>query len=496
MSNLIFKDHTWTFEQLVAILKEIDTICREEMGLNPYPSQIEIVSAEQMAELSSTHGFANMYKHWSFGKRFLQEHKAYLSGRGGLAYETIIATNPSLAYCMEDNSSTIQALVIAHAAYGHSHVYRNNIYYGNGMDAAYIVPYLEFAKNYIRKCEETYGIGNVEILLDAAHALQYVSAAPLEKRAKTLKEEQERFAARQKAAEADYREIWTTVPENKKTPADAMPERQDWPVPESNLLYFLEKNSPALLPWERELLRIVRVLGQFWYPSMQISVVHESAAVYTHMYTMRRLYEKGFITEAAMLEVADINSGVIYQSNYENWRGWNIYTLGWAIAQDIERICTEPTDEDKKWFPDWAGNQDVMGTLRYAWENFRDESFIRQFLSPKVMRDLKMFRLEDAAEEDYYLVDAIHDDDGYRKIRSALADSYLPERFAPDIRVTKVSDDGTLCLTHYTDEGKPLETTSKRQVMEMITDLWGEAVRMNELTRDGQNSVKAPYLVE
>ena len=121
MSNLIFKDHTWTFEQLVAILKEIDTICREEMGLNPYPSQIEIVSAEQMAELSSTHGFANMYKHWSFGKRFLQEHKAYLSGRGGLAYETIIATNPSLAYCMEDNSSTIQALVIAHAAYGHSH---------------------------------------------------------------------------------------------------------------------------------------------------------------------------------------------------------------------------------------------------------------------------------------------------------------------------------------------------------------------------------------
>lgn len=494
MSNLIFKDHTWTFDQLVAILREIEIIGKEEMGLNPYSSRIEIVSAEQMADLSSTHGFGNLYKHWSFGKRFLQTHKLYLSGRGGLAYETIIATNPSLAYCMEDNSSTLQALTIGHACFGHSHVFRNNIYYDKGVDAADIVSYLEFAKNFIAKCEETYGVARVELVLDAAHALQYVSAAPLDKRPRSLKEEQERFVERQKAADANYNELWQSVPRLKDKPVEAMPERPDWPVPESNVLYFLEKNAPLLLPWEKEILRIVRILGQFWYPSMQISVVHESAAVYSHMYIMRRLYEKGFITAGALLEVADVNASVIYQSDYEHWRGWNIYTLGWAIAQDIERICTNPTEEDKQWFPDWAGNQEPMKTLRYAWENFRDESFIRQFLSPKVMRDLKMFRLEDDFSEPFYLVDAIHDDEGYRAIRSSLADSYLPERFAPDIRVTEIDDDFTLGLTHYTDPGEPLEAASKYHVMSYLTDLWGYPVRMKERTRDGKHNIVAPYV--
>jgi len=495
--SLILKDSSWNFDQLVAILREIEIIGKEEMGLNPYPAQIEIVSAEQMAERSSTHGFANLYKHWSFGKHFLQQHKSYLSGRGGLAYETIIATNPSLAYCMEDNSSTVQALVIAHACYGHGHVFRNNIYYGSGIDAAEIVTYLEFAKNYIAKCEETYGVGQVELVLDAAHALQYVSAAPLEKRPRSLKEEQERFVERQKAADANYHEIWKSVPySGKGKPADAMPERQDWPVPESNILYFLEKNSAVLLPWEKEILRIVRVLGQFWYPSMQISVVHESAAVYTHMYIMRRLHEKGFITDGAMLELADINAGVVYQSDYEKWRGWNIYTLGISISNDMVRICENPTEEDRRWFPDFAGNNDVFGTLRRAWTEYRDESFIRQFLSPQVMRDLKMFRLEDDFSEDYYLVDAIHNDEGYRQIRSALADSYLPSRFAPDIRVTGVDDDFTLRLIHYTEPGQPLENKTKRHVMAMMVDLWGYSVRIEERTTDGKHTVAAAYTAD
>ena len=33
-------------------------------------------------------------------------------------------------------------------------------------------------------------------------------------------------------------------------------------LPEENLLYFLEKHSPALKAWQRETLRIVRTLAQ------------------------------------------------------------------------------------------------------------------------------------------------------------------------------------------------------------------------------------------
>ncbi len=54
--------------------------------------------------------------------------------------------------------------------------------------------------------------------------------------------------------------------------------------------------------------------------------------------------------------------------------GINPYALGFAMMQDIERIALTPTDEDRLWFPDIAGNGDSYGTLREVWANYRDES--------------------------------------------------------------------------------------------------------------------------
>ena len=56
---------------------------------------------------------------------------------------------------------------------------------------------------------------------------------------------------------------------------------------------------------------------------------------------------------------------------------------------------TEPTEEDREWFRDIAGKKDVMGVLRDVWANYRDESFIAQFLSPTLMRQMRMFHLHD-----------------------------------------------------------------------------------------------------
>ena len=49
---------------------------------------------------------------------------------------------------------------------------------------------------------------------------------------------------------------------------------------------------------------------------------------------------------------------------------------------DIRRICESPTEEDKHWFPDIAGS-DWLTTVHFAMKNFKDESFISQYLSPK-----------------------------------------------------------------------------------------------------------------
>ncbi len=51
----------------------------------------------------------------------------------------------------------MQALVIAHAAFGHNHFFKNNYLFKQWTDAEGILDYLKFAKGYIARCEERYG---------------------------------------------------------------------------------------------------------------------------------------------------------------------------------------------------------------------------------------------------------------------------------------------------------------------------------------------------
>jgi stage V sporulation protein R len=89
----------------------------------------------------------------------------------GLAYEIVINSSPCISYLMEENTATMQTLVIAHAAFGHNHFFKNNYLFKQWTDADGILDYLEFAKGYIAACEDRHGRETVERTLDAAHAL-------------------------------------------------------------------------------------------------------------------------------------------------------------------------------------------------------------------------------------------------------------------------------------------------------------------------------------
>ena len=117
----------------------------------------------------------------------------------------------------------------------------------------------------------------------------------------------------------------------------------------------------------------------------------------------------------------------MFQPDFDDPRfsGFNPYALGFAMMQDIERIVTKPDDEDREWFPDIAGTGDTMGVLRDVWANYRDESFISQFLSPRLMRHFACsicmtIRRKRAGIK----VDAIHDERGYRRVRRELSRPY------------------------------------------------------------------------
>jgi stage V sporulation protein R len=291
--------------------------------------------------------------------------------------------------------------------------------------------------------------------------------------------------------------LWRTLPAGIEPPsAPPIPDPEDdgdeMKLPEENLLYFLEKHSPALRAWQRETLRIVRTLAQYFYPQKQTKVMNEGCATFVHHTIMNRLYDKGLIGEGALLEFLHSHTSVVFQPEFDDRRynGLNPYALGYAMMADIRRICEEPTEEDREWFPAFAGNAEYMAVLREAWANYRDESFIEQFLSPKLMRDFRLFALYDKAEDGRYKVSAIHNESGYRGVRSKLARQYDIGSAEPNIQVAEadLKGDRRLLLQHRMHRGVPLNEKTKDLVLAHVERLWGHEVDLEETDSEDQGA--------
>src|SRR6202000_1879097 len=142
--------------------------------------------------------------------------------------------------------------------------------------------------------------------LDAADALMShgIDRYPGKKKL-DLRAEEKRAGERRQHAEAAFNDLWRTVPTGPvKSEALLSNERrrQMLGLPQENLLYFLEKTAPRLRPWQRELLRIVRHIAQYFYPQSQTKVMNEGTATYVHYRIMSRLHEQGSLSDGHFME--------------------------------------------------------------------------------------------------------------------------------------------------------------------------------------------------
>ena len=502
-SALLFDGPEWDFELVQRTYDAIHEIGVNEMGLDIYPNQIEVIRSEQMLDAYASIGMPNMYRHWSFGKSFAREESAYRKGMRTLAYELVINSDPCINYIMEENTMTMQSLVMAHAAIGHNHFFKHNYLFQQWTDATSILDYLTFAKEYVAECEEKYGVEQVELVLDSAHALmnQGVSRHPVPRKSRRPEALREKQRKRRLHEEITYNEIWRTIPRSQlqKENADKLAqetkrERENLGLPEENLLYFLEKHAPKLPEWQRELLRIVRMLAQYFYPQRQTKVMNEGCATFVHYEILNKMYERGQISEGAMLEFMHSHSSVVFQPPFDApyYSGINPYALGFAMMRDIKRIVEEPDEEDRRWFPDIAGTADALAVLKDAWANYRDDSFIQQFLSPRVIRDFRLFHLHERADSPFMQVQAIHNDEGYREVRKALADQYDVGARDPDIQVMSADLAGTrrLNLFHRSRDGILLDKDECDRTLLHVAHLWGYRVKMFEVDAETGETMK------
>lgn len=369
---------------------------------------------------------------------------------------------------------------------GHSHFFKNNYLFKKWTDADTIVDYLKFARNYIKACEEKYGEKEVEHLLDSCHALQNHGIDKYKKSpslSKELKKQQKKKW--DKYYENTFNDLWRTIPTKPEANKEDIVEAK---FPEENILYFIEKYSPVLKDWEREIVRIVRKISQYFYPQRQTQLLNEGWATFCHHMLMTEMYDQGIIDEGSYIEFLENHTNVVAQRGWESkyYSGINVYALGFAMLTDIKRMCMSPDEEDKKWFPDICGT-DWLDTIKNIVENYRDESFVLQFLSPKVAREFKLFSLKVKEGFSFLKVNGTHDDEDFLSIRKSLSEQYDLSRTIPQIEIIEVDwkTDRWMYLQHRTKNNQRLEYRDMKETLLHINRLWGFTVKITYVDLDG-----------
>jgi stage V sporulation protein R len=195
-------------------------------------------------------GLPTHYRHWSFGKAYERTHTLYNAGLQGLPYEMIINSNPSIAYLMRENPMQTHILTMAHCI-GHSDFFKNNrTFFATKPEL--IIPKFKAAGKYVKELIEdpSIGIGAVEKVLDACHAIKYqLPRYPGIKRLSAEKLKQRYI----KRIHEDDMGIYENFDLEK------IPLEHDY-----NLLTFISEHSRNLSEWQKNLIDIVEENSQYF----------------------------------------------------------------------------------------------------------------------------------------------------------------------------------------------------------------------------------------
>lgn len=500
-----FEDDPYLPDTWLALAdKVISIIATKKFELDVYPNRIEIIRADQMLDAYTTTGLPDSYKHWSFGKRREEEERKYDQSKH-LAYEIVINSVPCLAYCMDTNTPLMQMLVIAHASYGHNTVFKNNYMFQQFTDAENILADISSLREFQFECEQKYGWKEVSDFIDFCHAMQFMDTPdtankkPLsrkdrEEKAQKIKEAMSKTGIRESVFDHGAAESF-----NKANAGNDNGSRKG----PRNILAYMADNAPHLADWQRHFMRMRSSLSQYFKPQIYTQVLNEGIATFTHDKILTSLFDIGLIDYGMYQEFKHSHHQVIYQpsavqkqrnprtGDIENvfvGANMNPYALGYGILVDIERICMEPNEEDKRWFPYIAGNGDWLGTIKHIMESCNDETFIESYLTPNIIRKFGLFAIEENDRKQYLEVTAVQTEEGFQALRSQLAKDKRIDDMIPNISVHNYQDrtDRCLVLRHQSSEGRLLDHETTQQILEFMHRYWEHPVVIESVDEAGQ----------
>lgn len=454
-SKQLFKEDSWNASDLPRVWEVIERSAAK-FGFDYYTPNFQIVSSQQMIDVCANHAMPISLPYWRNGQAFLQEQYHYLRGRKGLAYEVVINTDPCYCYLMEDNNSVMTTMVMAHAAVGHSMFFKHNYLFKGRTDARMIIPFLDHARNFILDCEKIYGASEVEYTLDMIYTWEYhgffKSNKPKRKRNQEQQDQinnylKEKHRIIQLFADGHVTEgqkiVLLNTLDMKIENRDPQERNKHTPIDydDENILYFIEKYSKSLSLWQIELVRIVRKIQQYFYPQMLTKIMNEGWASFVHYTIMEDLMKDGYITDGQYIDFLSHHASVltnVRDDEMDNFR--NPYWLGYNTFRLLRRACESPTKEDEQYFPEIC-NTDWKKTLRHIMENYRDSSWIYQYMHPELVRDGGFAVVDVSSDEDWNVIRHDATKEHFEELRKILADSVDGMSGIPTVKIIGVTKD-------------------------------------------------------
>ena len=470
----------------------------DENHLDPFPTHFEVVPARIMNQIGA-YGIPNRYSHWTYGREYRQMHTQYEYGMSKI-YELVINSNPAQAFLLENNPPIDNKFVMAHVL-GHTDFFKNNFRFTSTRrdmpEAA------ARSADRIAEYEKLYGREEVEKFLDATLAIeQHVDPfAPH----RPLRDEELRMwreaatrpqQVRRRAGEFD--DI-LGVPEEPQVKRElgrvalSIP-----PKPDSDILGFVRNHAPYLEDWQRDIVDVVRGESIYFYPQRRTKIMNEGWAAYWHKRIMRKMGDRGHISDADT-EAWDVVHSSVVQPNPKSL---NPYYLGMMVYEYLEEYYNGTlTEKETRWlqsqdmetYPKFEGelkDSPAALKLREVMMHNDDQSFIRNYFDKNIAERMNMFIYDEYPDYTGKPIRVVREK-GWEDIRDMLV-SKLDNAGTPYIVVANGDHGGAgeLYLRHEFD-GRTLDTGYINKTLPYIYQLWQRPVHLE--TVSGTDKMRYTY---
>jgi stage V sporulation protein R len=429
------------------------------LGLDYHPVDFELAPESLMTEIA-VYGLPIRMPHWSFGVRYIHQIARQSMGHSKI-YEVMFPGNPCLAYLVETNTLAENSLVTAHVL-GHADFSKNNQLFSKFQAQAggNIVNHAAIHAHRIKEAIEKVGIERVEAILDAALSLEM----HVDTEGELRREKYPEYLAKREEVKLDkfqkrFNKLMGSPAEDPN--ASGKVKSPIPPYPEFDLLWFIAQYAPDLEQWERDIFMMVRAESLYFHPVFACQIMNEGWASYWHA---RLLREAEFLPQQIYLAAIKSHSDVVrpYASKEQVALMVNPYHLGFIMWEQIE----------KKY---------GMDKMRQIMKEEDDISFIRNWLT------------EELAEEANFFVYS-EKKNGEIKISSKdlklIKEAIIAPKYnyaSPRVAAVETLADGTLILTHdHVSDGRGLDTSKTRKVLDYVKKVWRRPVRMNTINQLGE----------